>query len=31
MVITWPVSPLLREDYAEMGDIIFTKEDAYGL
>jgi hypothetical protein len=31
MVITWPVSPMLKEDYAEMGDIIFTKEDAYGL
>lgn len=30
MVITWPVSPMLREDYAEMGEIVFTKDDAYG-
>ncbi len=30
LVITWPISPMLREDYLEMGEIKFTKEDKYG-
>ena len=29
LVITWPISPMMRDDYAEM-DLKFTKEDAYG-
>jgi hypothetical protein len=29
MIITWPISPMLRDDYAEM-DLKFGKEDAYG-
>lgn len=29
MVITWPISPMMRDDYAEM-DLKFTKDDAYG-
>lgn len=31
LVITWPVSPMLKDDFAEMGDFKFTKDDAYGL
>lgn len=31
LVITWPISPMLKEDYEEMGEIKFTKEDAFGL
>ncbi len=29
MIVTWPISPYLREEYAEM-DLKFTKYDAYG-
>jgi hypothetical protein len=29
MIVTWPISPYLREEYAEM-DLKFTKFDAYG-
>lgn len=29
LAVTWPISPQLREDYADM-DLKFTKEDAYG-
>lgn len=33
LAITWPCSPILREDYAEqLGDgFRFTKEDAFGV
>lgn len=31
LAITWPVSPMLKEDFAEMADFKFTKDDAYGL
>jgi hypothetical protein len=31
MVVTWPISPMLIEDYEDMGDIKFSKEDAYGV
>lgn len=30
MVITWPVSPMLIEEFGELGEIVFTKDDAYG-
>jgi hypothetical protein len=29
MVFTWPVSPMLIEDYAEE-NVKFTKDDAFG-
>jgi hypothetical protein len=30
MVITWPVSPMLIEEFGELGEIVFSKDDAYG-
>ncbi len=29
LMITWPVSPMMAQDYEDM-EIKFTKEDAYG-